>query len=134
MNLTREQIINMPADREMDNLIGFHVMKIVPKEGICPDCGSDMWVGKQRYRCSNCNEWKYSLHKEYSDSIAAAWEMEEKIFEDGLAVSYISNLVYIANKENDLKVVGDWVQYYCIAHAAPHQRCRAALLAVLEAK
>jgi hypothetical protein len=54
--MTRDEILNMPAGREMDVTIGYHVMDLVAPPEIYP---------------------------EYSTDIAAAWEVVEQMQKNG---------------------------------------------------
>jgi len=130
--MSRDEILNMPAGREMDKWIAIHIMKLddIPLYGApCPYCGSEMWHGKERSRCSSCNEWRYSPYKQYSDDIAAAWEVVEKLkLHIGPTSNEKQESWYASNRHNfndpDLIIV--------IADTAPLAICRAALLAVME--
>ncbi len=70
----------------------------------------------------------------YSTSIADAWEVETKIFDNNNAVSYINHLMDLAGKDVRWGIVKDWYHWFCVAHATPLERCRAALLTTLEAE
>lgn len=81
--MKREEIENMEAGLLMDELIATEIMgipSILREDSPCPYCGSDdMWHGKNRSRCTSCNEWRYSPYKNYSDDISDAWEIIEKL-------------------------------------------------------
>ena len=68
------------------------------------------------------------MHGYYSTDISAAWEVEEKIKEIRLRekyTQYLKNVVFSELASNHI--------WYLI-HATADQRCRAALLAVMEDK
>jgi len=106
--MNKDEVLNMPAGREMDVLIAKEVFGNV----------------------KNSWDWVFTLPS-YSTDNSAAYDLEAEIFEKGFAVEYCNSLIYIINKEQNLRVVGDWVQYYYISHATAHEKCRAALLAVV---
>lgn len=124
--MTREEILNMPAGREMDALIAENVMGIESvafnDETKCPECESTMRFCGSRSWCSSCHEWIYSPYKEYSTDISAAWEVVEK-----LGIIFQETCI-----DNDK----DWRCYFdnacASAETAPLAICRAALLAVMK--
>lgn len=64
--------------------------------------------------------------KRYSRDISAAYEVEEKIKELGLQVKYTQALKLLIIGE------GEYAGMFDFIHATPEQRCKAALIAVLE--
>ena len=117
--MTRDEILTMPAGREMDALIGDFVLVLTVDPTRCPYCAGDLWQGKDRSRCTNCSRWLYSPYKQYSDEIESAWEVIEKFRDDSVEVV----------------LSGRHVQWECIvgidsayAKTAPLAICRAALL------
>ena len=66
--------------------------------------------------------------RSYSTDIAAAWDMEEEIQRRGLYAEYGEAMSILL----DSPFVT--ASYYDFLHASPELRCRAALLAVREAK
>jgi hypothetical protein len=60
-------------------------------------------------------------NKPYSTDIAAMWEVEEMIYQKGLAEKYITNLILITGSTG-----------FHLVHASPADRCKAALLAVMD--
>ncbi len=123
----------MEAGREMDALVAEKVMGLVLlvlAEAPCPYCGDEMrWCG-ERSRCTTCGEWRYGPAKEYSDDIATAWEVVEKV---GGATLMTPG----AFTDEGLGPMDD---YYCLFAAVggsgasdvslPHAICLAALAAV----
>lgn len=126
--MTRDEIRAMPAGIEMDAVIAVKIMgfPIIELENSpCPYCGDDdMWHGRNRSRCTDCNRWIYSPYKNYSDDIADAWEVLEVLGEKEAALSY-RGVFWFCN-------FGNQDNYeYSQAETAPLAISRAALLAVL---
>ena len=117
--MTRDEILTMPAGREMDALIGDFVLVLTVDPTRCPYCAGDLWQGKDRSRCTNCSRWLYSPYKQYSDEIESAWEVVEKM----KFISLNRHAVYWICHFDD-------GQYEDIAQGetAPLAICRAALL------
>jgi hypothetical protein len=111
--MTRDEILNMPAGREMDVTIGYHVMDLVAPPGVYP---------------------------EYSTDIAAAWEVVEKISEQKNAQVYIcTNFSSEFGDTFYVEIYKNWdgeqeqILTSATAETAPLAICRGALLAVIEA-
>ena len=102
MNKTREEILNMPAGREMDALVA-------------------KMVTHNNYVFNN-------EHPSYSTNIASAWEVVEKE-EHGFSL-WVSGVRSAPLCKAEI-IIGD-NRYGCYANTAPLAICRAALLAVLE--
>lgn len=134
MNLTREEIENIPAGRDIDAWIAQEIIglaRIDLGSANCPYCGSEMWQGKDRARCSQCNEWRYSPYKEYSAEISAAWEVVEKLHL--MVRPSILSGNWVAMKFERVYLSGKWEGVgEATADTAPLAICRAALLAILE--
>ena len=131
--MTRDEILNMPAGREMDALIGEKIMGLHPNPKLCPYCRATMWVGKNRSRCTDCNEWRYSPYKEYSSEIESAWEVVE-----GLCNETGCDVVKVCKRDPEL-LRGEWScnfgrGFEAFGDTASLAICRAALLAVMESK
>jgi len=122
--VTRKEILAIPAGREMRDLIATDVMKWEWDDG-----GRGFRSGWDKPDGSwvDFDDWRPD------EDISATWEVEEKIFDDGFAVFYIKELRWIVSQENNLHTSKDWLEFYYLAHATPHERSRAALLAVKEA-
>ena len=76
--MNRDEILNMPAGKEMDALIATEIMgreTVELQDAFCPYCGEEMRFCGTRSWCSQCKEWRYSPYMEYSTDIAAAWEV-----------------------------------------------------------
>lgn len=133
MNMTQFEIKNLPAGRGTDALIAEKVLKLnTPNEDYpCPICGSEMWHGKDRARCSVCNEWRYSPYKEYSSDISAAWEVVEKLCDENGC-----DIVRVCKRDPEL-LRGEWscnfgLGFEAFGETASLAICRAALLMILE--
>jgi hypothetical protein len=135
---TREEILNMPAGREMDALVAEKVMEQTDfshpgffwGEGTTED-GKDGWDGFQCPRCNADSEDGGKCCKHYSTSIAAAWEVVEKINKEHDVQIAIGK----DEKENRVEVLLWGSDSGCVyAPTAPLAICRAALLAVMEVK
>ena len=123
--ITREMILAMEANPEMDALVAERVMglpSIALKDAGCPYCDDVMRFCGERSWCSSCHEWRYSPYQEYSDDIAAAWEVVEKYTD-----------VEFEKAGGNYRV---WLIDLGIASATtfPLAVCRAALLATLDIK
>lgn len=129
--MTREEILNMPAGKEMDALIAEKFFEITnPDPTKCPYCGFEMWVGGagNRSRCSICGEWRYSAYKEYSTDITEAWEVVNK--------TSLFNVCVLYGSDSDQRWViiitkPEFGEAEIIAETAPLAICRAALLATI---
>lgn len=143
--MTKDDILNMPANIYTNAWIAQEVMglaRIDLGNANCPICGSEMWHGKDRSRCVQCNEWKYSPYKEYTSDVAAAWEVVEKLMNDGFVYSsggndVCGNLVFSVTFFRDEDGSGENVKKYysgITENSLPLAICRAALLAVMDNK
>lgn len=131
--MTRDEILNMPAGREMDELIATKWMLLPVREmrgAPCPYCRSDMRFTGTRSWCSDCREWRHSPYKNYSYEIESAWEVVEKLCnETGCDVVKVC--------KRDPELYGEWScnfgrGFEAFGETAPLAICRAALLAVME--
>jgi hypothetical protein len=132
--MTRDEILNMPAGREMDKLIAIEIFKLPEIElddANCPYCGEEMWHGQYRARCTNCNEWRYSPYKEYSSEIADAWEVVEKMQGDWWKMEFLTG-IHVAEFEKPNMKCEDQTYHEAQADTMPLAICRAALLTTLE--
>jgi len=66
-----------------------------------------------------------------STNLKDAFEMEEKIFDKGLAIQYVIALSEVIQKDEKL-FVSDWYFQFAVLHAKPSQRARAALKTIGE--
>jgi hypothetical protein len=88
--MNRSDILKLEAGQELDELVAERVMGLPILDldtANCPYCGGEMWHGRERARCTSCSEWRYSPYKNYSDDIAAAWDVVEKMYEKYQGVS-----------------------------------------------
>lgn len=143
--MTRDEVELIQEGDDMDSWIAQEVMglaRIDLGNANCPYCNSEMWHGKNRSRCTQCNEWRYSPYKDYSTDIAASWEVVEKLMNDGFIYSsggndVCGNLVFSVTFIRDEDGSGEDVKKYysgITEYSLPLAICRAALLAVMEDK
>jgi hypothetical protein len=133
--MKREEILNMSAGEELDTLIAEKVMEL----DLSKRCdGNPDYFDTDRWACGKCGAvgrvWDDMEHtiepKEYSDGIAAAWEVIDKMRKS----FWIASLVADTNL---------WrVTFYTHTHRKTHEAidesaplaiCRAALLTVMDA-
>lgn len=143
--MTRDEILNMPAGREMDVLISDKVfgMRLEKNYGLA---GGYYWVGNGVH----FGERPANDVEEYSTDIAAAWKVVEKISEmllseklsapNGYNYLTLSQLGYKTGyaASFDCLFNDNWYEditeykFAARAETAPLAICRAALLAVME--
>ena len=137
-------IDEMQAGREMDALIAEKVMGLPHNElgEKCPRCGGETRIGLDRAWCGNCSEWIYSPYPEFSDDIAAAWQVVEKIrelksawFEIGANPDFMSDRgdYYCSIRGGKIEYDSPSCTLELYGDTAPLAICRAALKA-MEAK
>jgi len=109
--LTRDEILVMKPGRELDALVAEKTMG-------------------QRFR----SEW-HKLHNDtiacYSTDIAAAFEVETKAIENDPSM-YVHALASVVFGYNQVQDISDIRKMCMLIHATPEQRCKAALLAVMD--
>ena len=136
MKYSREQIENLEAGRELSELVSAVVMGVTADMTRCAECGAKTYLTSTgRGWCSDCGEWRYSPHKNYSTDIAAAWKVVEKMLlgvDPGRHNGFILSFM-----ENDEEVACWYAEFpdpweYAEGETAPLAICRAALLAVME--
>lgn len=142
--MTREEILNMPAGREMDVLIAEKVMQLDHYEhrweadGECEKCKcvTDFHSGRIYLNYKKIDYRDCTNPDPYSTDISAAWEVVDEIKDKWGMV----NLEYSHDKELDPPDADKWSVYFDIdfddsfmafADTAPLAICRAALLAVV---
>ena len=117
--MTRDEILNMPAGRELDVLVANKVLGIVPTK----------WHPLE-------NPWDEIPLRPYSTDIAAAWKVVERLHEKGFYTGFYRNGKGATDKRGNF--IENWgVDIGCVIELAdqptlPLAICRAALLAVLE--
>lgn len=130
--MNKEEILIMPAGREMDALIAEYVMgqtdfTHLPAEyfeGWSED-GKDGWDGWYCPRCMNSYE---KCVKNYSTHLGASWEVVEKL--DLFISLYLTrNIIYEIGHYGDCGF-DEWT-LFCSADTFPLAICRAALLTVM---
>ncbi|MEK5419398.1 BC1872 family protein [Paenibacillus sp. FSL L8-0708] len=110
MTLTREELLAMEPGNELDIEIAVTVM------GRERDKFRSGWI-----RLGDLSTYP----KQYSKDISAAWEVEERIKVLRLHTGYVSCIKQV------LVGTGEYVGMFDYIHATAEQRCKAALLAVL---
>lgn len=114
--LTRKQIKDMKPGRKLDMLVATKIRGQV----------------EDRHRPGNVLTGTYSSPpKEYSKNISAAWEIEslfdqEVPLQEAYAIELHNVMGLMLHEPTTLSNV------FQFAHATPEQRCKAALLAVLD--
>ena len=105
--MTKDEIMNMPAGREMDTLIAKSIFGNVKKS----------W------------DWEFTLPS-YSTDISAAWRVVEKMSDAGSIFSVFISQSYTSDGWG-VTIENAFVRYDVVAGTAPLAICRAALLAVM---
>jgi hypothetical protein len=121
--MTRDEILNMPAGKIMDDLIRIKIFEYARMH--YP--GEDYWGEKCEDKdFPSCLCLRQVPYHNYSKDMSAAWEVVERIADSNFSLA----------RNGDLCPSGLWE---CIvtgavanANTAPLAICRAALLAVLE--
>jgi hypothetical protein len=134
--MTRDEILNMPAGREMDALVSKIIFESVP-------CGN--WAIQRYYpeewiriddSCNHKNCHPLNFVPLYSSNISAAWEVVEKMHSKGAEIEVIAHydgsyFCVMAHAIPDGAGSVDWGAN-AIESNAPLAICRAALLAIIE--
>ncbi|MDN8590953.1 hypothetical protein Q0V21_19525 [Paenibacillus sp. 11B] len=110
--LTREQALALKSGNNLDLVVAIEVMGHEPGEF------RDDWI-KLGPKFEGCP-------KRYSSDMSKAWEVEKKIKELRLQAKYCEALKRVVIG------TGEYVGMFDFIHATPAQRCKAALLAVLD--
>ncbi len=121
--MTRDEILNMPAGREMDALVWMALHEQSPDLTLCRFVDGD-------YQPNAGYPVGHISPPNYSTDIAAAWEVKEKI---GFPISLVESMLggdfsceFLVDLETSEIVEG-------IAGTAPLAICRASLLAAMSA-
>ncbi|SPY16130.1 Uncharacterised protein [Paenibacillus polymyxa] len=146
MSLTRDLILSTKAGTALDRLVEEHILEWVAWQELRgeylvvtfqkpgapePYKRSQKWESEmQRYsviQFEDLDTMKHAVYgdKDFSTDISLAWEVEEKIKKMGLHVEYCRALKQVVVN------TGEYVGLFDYIHATPEQRCKAALLAVL---
>jgi len=146
--MTRDEILAMKPGRELTKLVAIHVMKyqiyhydkdrkencyymLVDEEGNAVTDEIGLHAGERK-----TEEEAWDDCPKFSEDITAAWEAEAKIAELGLADGYCNELFRICWTDRGGKNdhAGIVASLWYLVHATSEQRCKAALLAKLEAE
>ena len=121
--MTREEILNMPAGREMDALIEENIFNRTL-------CANDVASYIKTPNGYEDLRW----HKNYSTNISAAWEVAEHLREELGTCKFF--IVVDPKKGNNIRAIFDPIlddeHFEASAETAPLAICRAALLAVMK--
>lgn len=124
MNLTREEIENMPAGREMDALVWMSLNDQHPDLSMCRFVDGE-------YQPNSGYPFGHISPPRYSTGISAAWEVVEKLHL--MVRPSILSGNWVAMKFERVYLSGKWEGVgEATADTAPLAICRAALLATLE--
>jgi hypothetical protein len=132
MELTREIVLAEPPGKRLDSWIAEKVMGWRKKTFPGGGGGFTAWVDeneKVMKLISNSTMSETCYRCDYfrpSTDTAAVWEVEEEIDKRNLRVAYCQALQIVIRSQKDYVTTFDYV------HATPEQRCKAALLAVME--
>jgi len=130
--MTRDEVLAMKPGRELDALVAEKVMGWRKKTFPGGGGGFTAWVDeneKVMKLISNSTMSETCYRCDYfrpSTDTAAVWEVEEEIDKRNLRVAYCQALQIVIRSQKDYVTTFDYV------HASPADRCKAALLAVME--
>ena len=116
--MNRDEVLAMKPGQELNALVAEKVMGYV---------FSKMWDG---YVKENGRNVAFSIPR-YSTDIAAAFEAEEIAIEKDPAM-YVHALASVVFGYNQVQDISDIKKLCLLIHATPEQRCKAALLAVMD--
>lgn len=114
--LTRDQVLAMEPGQELNELVARKVMGWQKGDS----WGGAHWVGEDKCYRDEVAQFRPSQH------INVAWEVEEEIIKLSLRIKYCESLKWVVID------TGEYVGMFDYIHATPEQRCKAALLAVLD--
>lgn len=122
MTLTREEIQGMKPGKELNELVMQHIFVMKKK----PEGASFTWVHEVD---GDIVDWQPAYFSP-STNISAAWEVESTFDQDtslreDYAIELHNVMGLMLHEPTTLNNI------YQFAHATPEQRCKAALLAVL---
>ncbi|MNW53185.1 hypothetical protein D3C74_307370 [compost metagenome] len=138
MSLTREQVLAMESGVDLDAMIAEFVFGWTRITGpthdyhgpvehgdvlIPPNASTDEALRMMPPK--GTIPFTYFVNRHWSKSISAAWGVEEKIKKMRLHVEYCRALKQVVVS------TGEYVGLFDYIHATPEQRCKSALLAVL---
>ncbi|MNW50608.1 hypothetical protein D3C74_280640 [compost metagenome] len=146
MSLTRDQILAMESGCELDALIGKLVINAAPEikwwavneeeNVIFADCNykseAEEWLDElaAMHEDHGIKIVRKELFRNYSGSMPAAWEVEENLLlkHPGVQTRYVWRLRLVTGWEDKQPA---FREDFKLIHATPEERCKAALLAVL---
>jgi hypothetical protein len=119
--MTRNEVLAMKPGRELDALVAEKVMGLEYIPASSPSAGL---IVQDHFFDPKTGDALFGWSP--STNIAAAWEVEEEINKRNLRVAYCQALQIVIRSQKDYVTTFDYV------HASPADRCKAALLAVME--
>jgi len=130
-SMTRNEVLALKPGRELDALVAEKVMGWVEFSPIDPTI--DFGV-HGKYRWNYAKDPKDSKQKPiplYSEDIADAFEAETKVIEKDPSM-YVHALASVVFGHSQVQDISDVRKMCMLIHATPEQRCKAALLAVMD--
>jgi hypothetical protein len=131
MGIPRDEILAMEPGRELDALVAEKVMEWTNFSPIDPNCDYSVGVKGRKNFAIDPRDGKQKPIPLYSSDIAAAFEVETKAIEKDPAM-YVHALASAVFGYNQVQNISDIKKLCLLIHATPEQRCKAALLAVME--
>ena len=130
--MTRDEVLAMKPGRELDALVIRHILNIPIVKSV--DLFSQepfpaaWWVEDEGWYVAYERDEDGLIYMPFnpSEDIAAAWEVEEEINKRNLRVVYCQALKTVMHSKDEYVGMFDFV------HASPADRCKAALLAVMD--
>jgi len=120
--MTRDEVLAMKPGRELDALVMRNIFKAEKK-----DIGDD-WYWCIEVDCV-CECWPHWFSP--STDISAVFEAEEFAIEKDPAM-YVHALASVVFGYSQVQDISDIRKMCMLIHATPEQRCKAALLAVMD--
>lgn len=137
--LTREQVMSVAPGTDLNVMVAEHIFGWRRIQGPTHDYDGAVEHGEVLVPLDMSEAHAYAMmpprgriplyifvNREWSSDMSAAWEVEEKIKQLKLHVKYCGDLKRIVIG------TGEYVGMFDYIHATPEQRCKAALLAVLD--
>jgi hypothetical protein len=135
--LTREQVLAMEPGNKLNAWVAWKVMGYSPTDTSFNPHKGELYIRKLARNAGSRNfpngvaivEFAYmEMLPEFSENITAAWEVQEQVNQLSKEQIPLLKARYVA----ELSVIVGSNELFEIVHATPEQRCKAALLAVLD--
>jgi len=135
--MTRDEVLAMKTGRELDELVIRHIMNIPIVESV--DLFSQYpfpaawWVEDEGWYIADERDEDGLIYMPFnpSEDMAAAFEAEEIAIEKDPAM-YVHALASVVFGYNQVQDISDIKKLCLLIHATPEQRCKAAVLAVMD--